>query len=107
MGIPEGMDMFFDITQNAAYMPAVKKVGCLLRKSWWWSYRLRRPLVGLELLGLMGNFISQCPFGAAAGQFSENQLRSFAGNGMHIPCAGAALLVGLVAMQQVGSQHDV
>ena len=88
-------DLFVDITQDCNRGDPRKTIGCLLRRSVWWSMRLNRPIVGLEKLQLMGNGLRVCPFRDVVPHLTEPQLASLTGNAFHIPTVGAVMFWAL------------
>jgi hypothetical protein len=81
-------------------------LGCLLTKSSFWCHEVQRELIPKESLQVMGlpvfaNVVKTCGWGGplarafAEGQMGHRHLRRLAGNGMHMPSIGAALLWAL------------
>ena len=81
-----------NLSQNASWAGRPSRmVGCLTKNTKYWSLGLGRPMLPSEALKVMGMKAQHMPRDPST-TFSENELRAFAGNGLHIPSVGAVLM---------------
>ena len=91
-----------DLGQTCSWAGGTREtVGCLLRRSKWWSITHERWLLGSEALGLMGFWSLANPFQALVtdGRLTESELWSLSGNGMHAPSVCALLISIFVSVE--------
>ena len=88
---------FANISENVDYVGNISQtLGCLTRRSMWRSWEARRFLLGYESMRLMGK--SEAEMNEQWQAFTDADMRAFAGNGLCVPCVGAAMLQALACV---------
>lgn len=80
-----------DLGQSLSFAKKTRTtIGCLLKRSRWWSHSDQRWLTGCECLALMGLDKNVCPWLFRC--MSETEMVALAGNAFHVPSVGAVFL---------------
>ena len=109
---PPGTEHYWDITQNEDFHDGTRPiVRCQTMSTLSWAWHLSRWMIGRESMQLQGYHLFgeplsspfECPFLALAtrpqGFILESDWQCMAGNGLHIPCAGALICELLSSFQ--------
>ena len=113
-GLPEKAEVFCDITQNPEYGSITALVPALLRNSSPWSLKYDREMIPAERLEAMGlacilpeqTVGCKTVCGDIISALKPAQVKSMAGNAMHVAAIGVVLIYSLARTEFVDTEDE-